>query len=92
MKSYLSQDLKYRSDLIEQAVEIARRLKDDGCLLFVLSSKRLALWEPENIIERLSTVTQALELAEKSGDRQAALDALVLRIVDLAEIGEIDDS
>lgn len=90
VKSYLSQDLRYRSHLIEQAAEIARRLKDEVCLLFVLSSKRLALWEPENIAERLSTVTQALELAEKSGDRQGALDALVMRIVDLAEIGDLD--
>ena len=90
VKSYISQGPKYRSQLIEQAAEIALRLEDDECLLFVLSSKRLAMWEPENVAERLSTVTQALELAEKCGDRQAALDALVMRIVDLAEIGNLD--
>ncbi len=90
VKSYLSHNLRYRSELIQQAVEIAHRLNDRECLLFVLDSKRRALWEPENIEERLSTVKQALQLAEETGNRKAALNALMLQIIDLAEMGDFD--
>ena len=90
VKLYLSHDFRYRAQLIEQATAIARRLGDQNCLLFVLNAKRRALWEPENIEERLDTITEALKLAEKSGDREAALAALRLQIIDLSETGEVD--
>lgn len=89
VKLYLSHDFNYRSQLIEQAIAIARRLDDKDCLLFVLNSKRRALWEPENIEERLATITEALQLAEESGNREAALNALRLQIVDLGELGDV---
>ena len=90
VKLYLSHDFQHRSQLIEQAIAIARRLGDRDCLLFVLNSKRRALWEAENIEDRLATVTEALQLAEDSGNREAALNALRLQIVDLGEMGESD--
>ena len=90
VKLYLSHDFKYRSQLIDQAIAIARRLHDQDCLLFVLNSKRRALWEPENIDDRLATITEALKLAEDSGNREAALNALRLQIIDLGEMGDLD--
>ena len=90
VKLYLSHDFKFRSELIDQAIAIARRLGDQDCLLFVLNSKRRALWEPENIEDRLATITEALQLAEDSGNREAALNALRLQIIDLGEKGDLD--
>jgi tetratricopeptide (TPR) repeat protein len=91
VKLYLSHDFNYRSQLIDEAIAIARRLDDRDCLLFVLNSKRRALWEAENIEDRLATITEALQLAENSGNREAALNALRLQIIDLGEMGDLDN-
>ncbi len=86
---YISNERHRRSDLIEAAVAMARRLSDSNALLFALSAKRRTLWEPENVEERLAVADEAVELAQRIGDLEAALVAHRLRIIDLVEFGDI---
>ncbi len=92
VKLYMSHDRRYREELIAQAVATARSIGDQRCLLFVLNAKRRALWETENLKERLATMTEALQLAQQCGDREEALRALHLQIGDLTELGDLDSA
>ncbi|MDP9236728.1 MAG: AAA family ATPase, partial [Chloroflexota bacterium] len=72
------------------AVGVARRINDPATLSGVLESAHIVLSGPESVEERIAIVDELLALASARGDRFAAHDALLRRIIDLAEIGDID--
>jgi tetratricopeptide (TPR) repeat protein len=78
-----------RALLSQEAVEMARRVGDTTALASVLDNRHWALWGPENVEDRLATATEILQLAEKSGNKEMALQGHYWRLIDLLELGDI---
>lgn len=83
-----------RAELSHQSVEIARRAGDPATLLYVLYARHTAVWEPDNLEERLAIASEIIALAEQTGNRRWALrvwglGAHYMRFADLLEAGDI---
>jgi class 3 adenylate cyclase/tetratricopeptide (TPR) repeat protein len=81
-----------RVQLAHDAVEMGRRFGDPAALANVLRHAHWALWAPDNVEERLAISTEMIALAEAGGDTGLALSGRGWRIVDLMEIGAIDEA
>jgi tetratricopeptide (TPR) repeat protein len=87
--SRLSTSLEYRKQLINEAMDAARNSGQPRALLHVLNARRDAIWDLENIEDRLKDSEDASRLAKKCGDREAGMIALRLRIIDECEQGNM---
>ena len=87
--TYWSTPYEQRDALSREAVEMARRLGDPAVLAAALSSRRYALWAPENIQERIDGTAEILRLAEEAGDRERVLQAHRWLLTDYLEAGDI---
>ena len=74
--------------LSAHAVADARAAGDPSALAAALNARRVALWRPERIEERLDVSTEMIEAAEAAGDRESVLQGRNWRVVDLMELGE----
>ncbi len=81
--------LERREALSREAMEVAERIGDRGILATVLGIRRAALYEPENVEQRLAAATRILHLAEEAGNEEARLAAHVWRFSDLLELGDL---
>jgi hypothetical protein len=79
-----------RVNIARHAIALARRLGDPGTLFFVLASCHWALGDPDSLEERLAMTAEAIELAERQGDRVGALEARFWHLSDLLEAGDLD--
>jgi DNA-binding SARP family transcriptional activator len=79
-------------ELSARAVELARASGDAAALAAALNGRRVALWGPEHAEERLEAATAMVAAAEAAGDREATLQGRNWRVVDLMELGRIDDA
>ena len=75
-------------ELSERAVEDARASGDPAALAAALNGRRVALWTPERIDERLDASTEMIAAAEAAGDREGMLQGRNWRVVDLMELGQ----
>lgn len=87
--SYWSAPFERRDELSSEAVEMARRLGDQGVLAASISNRRYALWTPEDIDERLHGAEEILRLAEEAGDKERVLQAHRWVLADVLEKGDI---
>ena len=83
-----------RGELARQALEIARRVNDPLALVYVLFRQHTAVWDPDNLDERLAISSEIIQFAEGAGNRTWALRvwgllARYLRFADLLELGDI---
>ena len=81
-----------RLQLSQEAVALARRLRDPATLAAVLYDRHLAIWgadRAESARERLTMATEVVRLAERTGDRAMALRGRGLRRTDLLELGDV---
>jgi hypothetical protein len=78
--------------LSAEAVELARASGDAAALAAALNGRRVALWAPEHAAERLEVATAMVAAAEAAGDREAVLQGRAWRVVDLMELGRLDDA
>ncbi|HTR11978.1 MAG TPA: adenylate/guanylate cyclase domain-containing protein, partial [Roseiarcus sp.] len=76
--------------LCQQAVEMARRVNDPHTTIVSLWGRHLALRNPDSLEQRLADGREVIELAERAGERDFALEARYFRIADLVEAGDID--
>jgi DNA-binding SARP family transcriptional activator/tetratricopeptide (TPR) repeat protein len=76
--------------LSEQAVSDARASRDAGALAAALGARRVALWRPAHTRSRLEVVDEMIVAAQAAGDRETVLQARNWRVVDLWELGRID--
>jgi tetratricopeptide (TPR) repeat protein len=74
--------------LADEAMGIARRLGHTPTLIYVLAHRLLALLGPDTLPERLAAENEVIQLAERLGERSAAVSAFTLRIHDLLELGD----
>jgi hypothetical protein len=88
---YFSQDTERRERTSREALDLARRLDDPGCLADALTRRYFALWGPDtDPAERRALAEEALQVAEVSGDGVLQLQARQWRIVSLLEQGDVD--
>lgn len=77
------------AQLSQQAVEMARRLRDPVGLLNVLHSRHATLWRPENLAERLAVATEIVQLSQEVGDKELELQGHYWCLTDLLELGDL---
>jgi len=77
--------------LSEQAVSDARASGEAGALAAALNARRVALWRPAHTRSRLEAVDEMIAAAQAAGDRESVLQARNWRVVDLWELGRIDE-
>jgi predicted ATPase/class 3 adenylate cyclase len=77
------------ASLSQEGVEMARRLGDSATLAYALAGRQRAVWNPENLGERLAIATEIVCLAEEVGDKEFALVAHCQRHTCLIELGDL---
>ena len=77
-----------RESASARALQIAGRLGDPVALAAALNARHVALWGPDHVEQRKELADEMLELAERAGDRELALQARNWRVVDLLELGD----
>ncbi|HKP91019.1 MAG TPA: protein kinase [Thermoleophilaceae bacterium] len=75
--------------LSREAIEMARRIDDPGALAAGLYARHFVLFEPEFLDERHQVVRELLESARAAGERDLAVEARGLLLVDLLESGDV---
>jgi DNA-binding SARP family transcriptional activator len=81
-------DSTRRESLSAEALQLAARIDDPVALAAALNARHVALWGPDHSRQRKELADEMLELAERAGDRELALQARHWRIIDLFELGE----
>ena len=75
-----------------EAVALARSGGGPQVLAHTLSAHHLALWDGDHTADRLGIATEMARVARAAGDRVALLQARNWRVIDLLEIGKVDDA
>jgi DNA-binding CsgD family transcriptional regulator len=78
--------------LSDEVVARARELGDRAGLAVALDARRMAIWSPDRLEERLGLATEIVALAGETGDGELALRGRGARIVDLLELGRVADA
>ena len=84
-----SPDRRESARIASRAVSIARRHDGPVTLARALCAQHVSLGAPEHLEKRLQTANEMLELAERAGDRESALQARNFRVTDLLEAGDM---
>ncbi|MBA2598372.1 MAG: hypothetical protein H0V00_17255, partial [Chloroflexia bacterium] len=74
--------------LSNEALAMARRLGDPAVLTFVLIARRVAIWGPDNLDERLATVAEAQSVVDTAVDPYLGLWRQLFSAIDLYESGD----
>lgn len=82
----------YREQLSEEAVDLARKAGEPEALLDALNARRVTLWSPDHLEERLAVSRELVELAEAVGDRERSLLGRTWLVLDLVETGDLDEA
>ncbi len=78
------------SPLAEDAVALGRRLGDNRVLAEALAALHDTLWYTGREARRLDVATELEKVAESIGDREQAVEAVLLQAVALLELGDRD--
>ena len=78
--------------LSREAVAAARACGDPGAVATALNARRVAIWDIEHAQERLATATEMVSQAERAGDPELVLQGRNWRVLDLMELGRIDEA
>lgn len=90
IETYYAAAPSRRKALGDEAVQTARRARDAPALIDALNARHVALWSPAYLEERLDTATEMVELAERQGEPERAMQGRNWRVLDLAERGDIE--
>src|SRR5829696_422461 len=91
-RAVIAEDAQDRRTRIDQAVQAARQLGDEGLLGEVLSARLFVLWAPDTAQERLVTATEIIELGVRTGEVRRELDGRMWRLVSLLEFGRMAEA
>ncbi|MGH2689941.1 MAG: ATP-binding protein [Actinomycetota bacterium] len=83
------ESLARRDLLSRRAVALARQLGEASALGYALNARHLAVWEPDNLDERLTLAGEIVELARASGDAFLELTGRVWLLADRLEMGDV---
>ena len=87
---YYAEDRARSETLSAQAVAAARSAGDPVALAAALNARHVALWRPDRLDERLAVAAEMISVA-RDGDRVAELQARNWRVLDLFELGDMDE-
>jgi len=87
---YYSSTHLEREALCLEAVAMARRLGDQGVLVWTLLATTLGVWRPGSARLRLEATAEAADLARQRGDGLALSTALSLHASAATELGMVD--
>jgi hypothetical protein len=82
-------EVSRRRALVEQALELARRVGDEHTLAFVLLYYVFALWFPETLAERRDACDEMFAAAQSAGDPPLLFHAAARRCSTALEAGDI---
>ena len=74
--------------LSDEALAMARRLGDPAVLMFVLIARRVALWGPDNLDERLAIMAEARSTMNSAADLYLAMWCRLFSAFDFYEAGD----
>jgi DNA-binding SARP family transcriptional activator len=77
-------------ELSLQAVVLARDSGDAYAHAAALNARRVAMWRPDRLDERLATADALIEAARATGERHLELQGRNWRVVDLFDLGDVD--
>ena len=77
-----------RKRLSAEALDAGRRAGGRS-LLKALVARHVALWSPDHVEERMAIADELVATARAAGDREAELEGLNWRVLDLLELGEM---
>jgi DNA-binding SARP family transcriptional activator/tetratricopeptide (TPR) repeat protein len=86
---YYEPDRTRSEELSARAVATARASGDVSALAAALGARRVALWRPDRVKQRLAVAGDMIEAAREAGDRHAELQAHNWRVTDLFELGDM---
>ncbi len=86
---YWRAPLTRRLELVDEAIDSARKLGDPETLAFVLVESHIATWDPESVERSLPWAEEILRLAERSGKLELALHVHTWRVSLLLELGDL---
>lgn len=86
---YLPQAAGRRASLVEEAVQMARRIGDSATVAHVLSNAQLATWGPDTTERDLSWTEEMIRLARELGDTELALSARNRQVDFLLELDDL---
>ena len=89
---YYEDPSSLRERLSEEAVGLAREAGQPDALFDALNARRVTLWSPDHLEERLAVSRELVELAESTGDRERSLVSRTWLVVDLVEGGALDEA
>jgi tetratricopeptide (TPR) repeat protein len=78
-------------ELSARALADARSARDPATLAAALNARRVALWDPRDILERLEAVDEMIAVAQAADLREAVLQGRNWRVCDLWELGRMDE-
>ena len=81
-----------RWTLSEQAVELARRLGDPSALAYALTARWASIWDPSTAQGRLPIAQEALQAAERSGDKERAQETRLGLFGTYLELGRVGEA
>jgi class 3 adenylate cyclase len=81
-----------RYGLGDEAVAMARRLGDDGCLLEVWTARHISRWTADSTPELVAELPALLDLAERVGDPQSLVLASSWGFAHMLETGDVEES
>jgi tetratricopeptide (TPR) repeat protein len=81
-----------REALVDEAISIARQLRDPDSLASVLANGQFATWGPDTTERSLEWATELVGLAERRDNRELALVACNRRIDLLLELGNVAEA
>jgi DNA-binding SARP family transcriptional activator len=79
-------------ELSARAVADAGRIGDAATLAATLNARRVALWSPAHADARLGLADDMIAAAEAAGDSEAVLQGRNWRVVDLLELGRVQET
>ncbi len=78
-----------RASLSQQAVAMARRLRDPATLAYALDGRFAAVWWPENLEDRLAIATELIQVAGQAWDKERAHQGYHYRCLGRLELGDM---
>lgn len=81
-----------RERLAGDAIAMARRIGAPAAIVGALSAAHFACWRPDNTLERLALADEQIELARTIGDMGLTAGGRVWRVIDLVELGRMNEA
>jgi eukaryotic-like serine/threonine-protein kinase len=88
MEIYYSRNIERLMFLSQEAVQVARRVRDTATLAHALYTRYTVRALPEQVEERLALSTEIVRLATAAGDKELALRGQRLHLCDLLELSD----